>query len=382
MPDAHAKESPSSLKTLDLCPHFAQTSDEDQDKSFAEEGTLLHNSVEDAVKKLIKERAFILNWDELDLSAFIDQELQPEQHGVVASAVKQVHMLLNRYPDAQVYLENRLDAFGITWGTGDFVMVLGPTAWLRDWKFGRREVCKSEHNLQLWAYVLGVFCKFPEVVHVTGAIFQPRLDDEMEPYTFTRAQIPILAERVSNIVTRRRLVRDNPEALPEAYTVSDACEFCSAIAECPRFGQWLSEAIEKVDDEELKDLRWPDSLDTPEERGAAMDCVVLLEKYAKNTRSMYYLLAKELYEFDGYVPVHRNGTKTIRVERRTEAFKEALRALNPTLWDEMCKLVPEERLLKLGGAVDFTLGKLAKDVNLALSPFITKGDDSFFLKKK
>ena len=110
-------------------------------------------------------------------------------------------------------------------GTADSVIIIGDTAYLLDWKFGRLSVTAAEHNLQAKAYALGVLQKFAHVKTVIVHLVSPRRD-EVTKARYQRRDIPAMQAEINAVIEASQKADRQP-------VVNPACKYCGVISTCP-----------------------------------------------------------------------------------------------------------------------------------------------------
>lgn len=217
---AHARLSPSSLKAKAICPGFRN--DPDGDKSAADRGTLGHECVE----KETPER--IVDDEPLKLAV---EKLIGYKHQIIFSAG----------PDAQVFEEVRLEYFD-QWGFSDLVIVNPKTrhAHLLDWKFAWN-FYKAD-SPQFWAYMLGIWRKWPFVDTITVHVCHPFLD-KIDIEHFSREKD---YDRLTASVKAVMVMADRNDPLD--YQPSAQCAYCGHAAECGKLAQLGVEVARRYDE--------------------------------------------------------------------------------------------------------------------------------------
>lgn len=207
------------------------------------------------------------------------QSLTPEQQELIRKIENYVGPYArNAEKD---FREIRLDlrpigATGCDFGTVDRLLIRGAEAHLIDYKFGEREVDDPESNIQMWAYVLGVFANFNEVEITHVHVLQPKRD-EVGTATFHRSDIPRMSLRVKAIVAR--CARPNPEEVP----TTTWCRLCARAATCESLKQFAlaipDDAIAPVTSNDVTR-----ALIDPAAAGRVYDFARAVETWAKSAR--------------------------------------------------------------------------------------------------
>ena len=234
----HHEFSPSKLDRIESCPYSWRNclnwkSDDGKD---ARRGTNLHRAIYDD-DELAK-----CSDSEKSMIEFIRKEhIQPY-----------VEAGLERHVELQVFVT--LDGYILTYGFIDDLTISknGKIANLKDWKFGGYEVEEAKDNKQIWAYVCGVFQKFPNVEKVYATIVQPLYGaaDYDKQACFERKDFCHLLFRINTIIERAKTA-----TLDDANATADNCRYCNKLA-CPVFEVKMEEnfALLAVDPESLSEV--------------------------------------------------------------------------------------------------------------------------------
>jgi hypothetical protein len=253
----HAKYSPSTLKAREICPAFLPS---EKESASSIEGSMLHAYLEKPSRKVF-------------------QGLAPEQQELI----KKIENYIDPYVRnaEKDFREIRLDlrpigATGCDFGTVDRLLIMGAEAHLIDYKFGEHEVDDPESNIQMWAYVLGVFANFNEVEITHVHVLQPKRD-EVGTATFRRSDIPRMSLRVKAIVTR--CAQPNPEEVP----TTTWCHLCARAATCKSLKQFAL----AIPDDTVVPVTSDDvtrALVDPVAAGRVYDFARVIETWAKSVR--------------------------------------------------------------------------------------------------
>ena len=101
-----------------------------------------------------------------------------------------------------------------------------------DWKSGLWAVEKVSNNLQAFAYVLGLFRKFPKLEKIRFWFRQPAIGATSDAI-FTRDQIPEMLLRIKVVVARAKEARTRGDFSTANPTIP-GCLFCRHIGICPK----------------------------------------------------------------------------------------------------------------------------------------------------
>lgn len=206
----HHEFSPSRLDRTAGCPWSYRNcigweSGENEDSG---RGTLLHRAVYD-------DSAYdSLGENDRGMIDFIrDEHIRPY------SGMKMYHELF-----VQVYDSDTL----LTEGVADCLTISpdGTKASLKDWKFGNYEVAPAAENMQIKAYVCGIFQKFPKITTVYAMIVQPvygsaDYDNQCE---FRREQLSEMIAEIASVIDRAKSAAE-----ADANPTAENCRYCNKL---------------------------------------------------------------------------------------------------------------------------------------------------------
>lgn len=340
------KFSASKLESLEACPRYR--ADEFQDKSFADEGTLLHTAVETG-----------------SLTGLDD-----EQHDLVEACLSFKSSLPQGVVTGHEF--GMSSDFGEDTLRGRIDMVLYPTRQhtiVVDWKFGKAEVTGAKNNLQGQAYALMAFdCTKSDMV--TVHLVCPR-QQVVHTHVFYRDKdYQMIRVRLQTIIDR---VKDaNIKATPSM----DACRYCGAKATCAKIQALvLRQDYALIPVPSQEDLK----LMLPETRGKLMDLTSILDSWIKQVKQENARFVREGGEVPGYSLKTRAGNPdVVNVPMAMDALvatfglakEDVLRGLTMPI-GEMAKLVKTKT-----GAKD-----AAKMVRDAINTFVQVGEDISYLQR-
>lgn len=158
---------------------------------------------------------------------------------------------MNKIQDLhEVQLNIDLDDGFKTWGTCDRLTVYdNNTALLGDYKTGVSQIDHPDENYQALAYTLGVFQKWPEMEKVTFVFYIPQYDASPS-HTFTRADVPGIRARLTNVIRKASEIR--PKWADGSVSINDLnpnqnCRFCRYEDKCPALGFMVLEVAKRID---------------------------------------------------------------------------------------------------------------------------------------
>jgi hypothetical protein len=281
----HAEHSPSSLALKEVCPGFRSDS---KSSSASEEGTRCHQALETGKD------------DGLD-----DEQLQVV--GMCRDYVTGVEADARSHGEVTILLEEKLAiAGGLTFGTADLVIVSAKAtaADLVDYKFGRNPVADAEDNVQMQAYALGVFEKFPGVQSIQVHILLPRRD-EVSIATYARSDVPRLRLRIETIIARASL----PE--PDLHP-TDGCLWCARKATCKALhNHALTLASGYSDELVIPDQVHASHITEPSVMARALQVARVMEKWCESVRQHALKMRLSGVEIPGHELRTRSGNRKI-----------------------------------------------------------------------
>lgn len=324
---------------------------QDEETSFAAEGTAAHALCEWKVRKALKMRAGRRPasdyWtDEMEECTDDYREYIMDLVGQAKQICKDPVTLIEQHLDFSCWVPDG-------YGTGDFLLVADGTLNVVDFKFGRGVIVYADHNPQMMLYALGameLFDMLYDIQTVTMTIFQPRLSNVSvwsisadELYRWAEEELKPKAEMAA---------KGEGE-----YTPGSWCRFCKARNQC----RARAESFLELARMEFR----PPALLSDEEIAEVMGQADELSRWASDV--MAYATAAAIEDgrhFDGYKIVegrsNRKFTDTAAVEKAakeagyTDIYNETLITL--TAFE---KLMGKEVFQKvLGAYVEKPKGKL------------------------
>ena len=284
---------------------------QDEETSFAAEGTAAHALCEWKVRKALKMRAGRRPasdyWtDEMEECTDDYREYIMDLVGQAKQICKDPVTLIEQHLDFSCWVPDG-------YGTGDFLLVADGTLNVVDFKFGRGVIVYADHNPQMMLYALGameLFDMLYDIQTVTMTIFQPRLSNVSvwsisadELYRWAEEELKPKAEMAA---------KGEGE-----YTPGSWCRFCKARNQC----RARAESFLELARMEFR----PPALLSDEEIAEVMGQADELSRWASDVMTYATVAAiEDGRHFDGYKIVegrsNRKFTDTAAVEK---AAKEA-----------------------------------------------------------
>ena len=284
---------------------------QDEETSFAAEGTAAHALCEWKVRKALKMRAGRRPasdyWtDEMEECTDDYREYIMDLVGQAKQICKDPVTLIEQHLDFSCWVPDG-------YGTGDFLLVADGTLNVVDFKFGRGVIVYADHNPQMMLYALGameLFDMLYDIQTVTMTIFQPRLSNVSvwsisadELYRWAEEELKPKAEMAA---------KGEGE-----YTPGSWCRFCKARNQC----RARAESFLELARMEFR----PPALLSDEEIAEVMGQADELSRWASDVMAYATVAAiEDGRHFDGYKIVegrsNRKFTDTAAVEK---AAKEA-----------------------------------------------------------
>ena len=201
---SHSKISPSRLKSLEICPSYADDPHARVHPDTAE-GTLCHEA----------------------LDTGDDSHLTTDEQRAWVMMCREYTGELERDHYPHPLREQRLEVTEGIWGFADLIMLSADekSGALIDYKFGANSQEDAETNPAAQAYALGMFKRWPTLESVDVHYLYPRRD-EINRAEYHRSQMPKLELRVSTIIARAN-------GQPERFAHPDVCQWCGNKPTCP-----------------------------------------------------------------------------------------------------------------------------------------------------
>jgi hypothetical protein len=185
-----------------------------------------------------------------------------------------------------------------------------------DWKFGQLPVTEAQYNIQLIAYALGVFQRFPSVERIEAGIVAPRVSNGTSYATFLRKDYDSWIDVIVKVIEEA----NNPFKRPAGGI---HCTYCTNKPNCPV----MNEAARSTADE-IGLLHIPSSngivdLRTPEDRAKAMLLAKLLPDWCDMVRRHCAMLCLEHgEETPGFTLRRRVGSVSVKDLPKVLEFAE------------------------------------------------------------
>ena len=295
------------------CPPSARLTEgmQDEETTFAAEGTAAHALCEWKVRKALKMRA-----GRRPASDYWTDEMEEctdDYRDYVCDLVEKAKQICK---DPVTMIEQHLDFSCWVpdgYGTGDFLLVADGELNIVDFKYGRGVPVYADHNPQMMLYALGaleLFDMLYDIHTVTMTIFQPRLSN-VSIWSLSAEDLYKWAEE--ELKPKAELASKGEGE----YTPGSWCRFCKARNQC----RARAESFLKLAQMEFR----PPALLSDEEIAEVMGQAEELSRWASDV--MAYATAAAIEDgrhFEGYKIVEgrsvRKFTDTAAVEK---AAKEA-----------------------------------------------------------
>lgn len=373
-PRAHSILGASAADRWMNCPPSAQLTAEmeDNETTFAAEGTAAHALAEWKVRKALKQRAGRRPtsdyWtDEMEECTdnyrdyIMDIVLTAQQHCSDPIALVEQHLDFSCYvPDG--------------FGTGDFLLIADGELNIVDIKYGRGVAVYAERNPQMMLYALGALLQYDclyDIEKVTMTIYQPRLSNvsvweisAKEFYDWAEKEVKPKAELTA--------------AGKGEFSPGPWCRFCKARTQCRARAESLLE---------LTRLEFqPPALLTDEEIAEVMQKADELSKWASDVMAFASVEAIEKGKhWKGYKLVEGRYTRKFNVDDDTVAEAAKAAGYHDIYNKSLITLTAFEKLMGkedfkkvLGGFVTKPAGKLTLVPEYDKRPEVTVTDVNDF----
>ena len=303
---AHASFGASNSKRRMACPGSLKAEERFPDESspFAELGTAAHELGEHCLENNIEDVALCIG------GSFNDHIVDDNMAAAVQTYVNFVRATEAEEAPALLRLEQRfsledLDPPMPMFGTSDCTIYGKETGnlWIIDYKHGQGVAVDVEDNAQLKYYALGAVLKIGNkapINQVHTAIVQPRAshrDGSIRTYSYTKDEILDFGTDLID-AAHAALAPDAP------LIAGDHCKFCKAAGVCSALrGNALA-----VAQDEFGVIKSVDDL-TPEEIGAYMDKLPLVEEWIKSLRRHAHTMLEAGTSVPGFKLVEKRPTR-------------------------------------------------------------------------
>jgi len=226
----HHRYGPSRLGYLDECAGFTSRSGTN---AAAEEGTTLHERMEEILQLVVKGKAKTAAEGLRMLSARID--FTDEERDYLRFCCVRCDLYISRNPQ-QILTENEITVSGedgkmLNHGTLDVAFVWGDVAIIIDFKFGWVPVKHARENLQGRNYALGMFQKILGLRAVGVEFVQPKLG-WFSTVSYKRIQMAEMFQRISDVIANAEFVQSNPDKAQPLMKPGVYCQYCSLSGSC------------------------------------------------------------------------------------------------------------------------------------------------------
>jgi hypothetical protein len=303
---AHASFGASNSKRRMACPGSLKAEERFPDESspYAELGTAAHELGEHCLENGIEDVALCIG------GSFNDHTVDDNMATAVQTYVNFVREVEANEAPALLRLEQRfsledLDPPMPMFGTSDCTIYGKETGnlWIIDYKHGQGVAVDVEDNAQLKYYALGAVLKIGNkapINQVHTAIVQPRAshrDGSIRTYSYTKDEILDFGTDLID-AAHAALAPDAP------LIAGDHCKFCKAAGVCSALrGNALA-----VAQDEFGVIKSVDDL-TPEEIGAYMDKLPLIEEWIKSLRRHAHTMLEAGTSVPGLKLVEKRPTR-------------------------------------------------------------------------
>lgn len=290
--EKHARFNPSSLGMFEKCPGYRNRGYTNQ---TAEMGTRAHGALEkDEIHRLPeKERAAPqLCQDYID--ALIVERGQPDRE----------------YREVKLYMD--LGGEIKTFGTCDRFMLYGNHGEMLDFKFGYLSVADAETNAQAWAYVIGAFQRWPELLTITFTFLIPN-QDEVSTHTFKREDLPKMQLRLNTIIRRAMEVGEDLGKFQTLLNPQpELCEYCSQQTHCPAIAARALKVAAGIGSGLPVPANLAVSADRPDDIQHLLRLAPILENWAAKIKAEALRInLEEGLDIPGFVRQERNTPRSI-----------------------------------------------------------------------
>lgn len=230
----HALLSASSSHKWLVCTPSARLEEQFENKTseYMAEGTLAHEIAEFKLRKYffvgITKRSYNAQMKKFENDENYSTEMQGHTDSYL-NYVKELALQSNTKPF--VAIEQMIDYSKYVpegFGTADFLMILGDTLYIVDFKYGKGVLVSAEDNPQMKLYALGALEQFKilyPISKVKMAIFQPRLDNISE-FEMPAGMLEMWGNTVVKIQAEKAYKGEGD------FVQGEHCKFCKAKGSC------------------------------------------------------------------------------------------------------------------------------------------------------
>lgn len=373
-PRAHSILGASAADRWMNCPPSAQLTAEmeDNETTFAAEGTAAHALAEWKVRKALKQRAGRRPtsdyWtDEMEECTDNYRDYITDLVGAAQQHCSDPIALVEQHLDFSCYVP---DGFG----TGDFLLIADGELNIVDLKYGRGVAVYAERNPQMMLYALGALLQYDclyDIEKVTMTIYQPRLSN-VSVWEISAKELYDWAEK--EVKPKAELAA----AGKGEFSPGPWCRFCKART------QWRARAESLL---ELTRLEFqPPALLTDEEIAEVMQKAGELSKWASDVMAFASAEAIEKGKhWKGYKLVEGRSTRKFNVDDDTVAEAAKAAGYHDIYNKSLITLTAFEKLMGkedfkkvLGGFVTKPAGKLTLVPESDKRPEVTVTDVNDF----
>jgi hypothetical protein len=227
----HHKYSASKMNYLEDCAAFTSSSTTNE---AAEQGTLLHDLMDQMIKKVAK-GLYKTTLEQVATWLVKACELTEEEIGYLRFCCKRVDVFLARRPTAilteiSVSVQHP-DGTELNHGFLDVLFIFKDVGILMDFKFGWAPVRPAKDNLQGFNYALGAFMKFQELNRIGIEFIQPKLN-WVTSHVVERLYMFELYRRLASVVENAEYVQKNPLDAQRYMKPGHYCQYCTLAGTC------------------------------------------------------------------------------------------------------------------------------------------------------
>lgn len=243
----HALLSPSSASRWLACTPSAKLSLEFPDTAgeAAKEGTLAHSLCELLIANKLKPLSrseYKKLYTPITQSEYFNGQMLEHCEEFATFVMERYNEALKHTPDAQIYLEQRLnfdDYMAGQFGTGDVIIVADHTLQVIDFKYGKGVGVASHENKQMMIYGLGALSAFDFIYDITEVhmtIYQPRTDN-ISTYSTTAEALKHWGD--TELRTKAALaLKGEGDFVPGEH-----CRFCKVKPRCKALANYNLELL-------------------------------------------------------------------------------------------------------------------------------------------